>query len=102
LYTTQLQEPEDVYLTKLFERETFDLFTVSSDYTLLEKISKSGYTGPLIYEVQGYGPPNEGEKVMASAKPFIETYADAVLYPRTAIYPACPAAHSILTSLQLR
>ncbi len=83
LYTTQLHEPEDVYLRKLFERESFDLVTVSSDYTLLEKIKKSGYTGPLIYEVQGYGPPSEGEKVMASAKPFIEACADAVLYPRT-------------------
>ena len=83
LYTTQHQEPDDIYLTKLFERETFDLVTVSSDYTLLEKIRKSGYTGPLIYEVQGYGPPDEGEKVMVSAKRFIETYADAVLYPRT-------------------
>ncbi|MDF2922728.1 MAG: hypothetical protein K0R57_1642 [Paenibacillaceae bacterium] len=83
LYTSHQENGNPEFLREWLKKEQFDIITVASDYTMLEKIRKAGYSGPLVYEVQGYGPPAEGQKVMVSARNYIHSFADAVLYPCT-------------------
>lgn len=83
LYTTQDRGAAPDWLESTLAAGSFDAVTVSSDYTMLEKIRMAGYNGLLIYEVQGYGPPAEGQKVIVPASGYIRRFADAVLYPKT-------------------
>lgn len=83
LYTCVGEDVSVEALKRLFQKEEFDTVVVSSDYVFLQKIREAGYQGPLIYEVQGYGPPEEGKRVIVQADSYIREYADAVLYPRT-------------------
>lgn len=84
LYTATGKDTSSVeFLQEYLGREQFQAITASSDYTFLQKIRQSGYKGLLIYEVQGYGPPEEGQKVILQAAAYIREFADAVVYPRT-------------------
>ncbi|MBH0166092.1 glycosyltransferase family 4 protein [Fictibacillus sp. 7GRE50] len=78
--------------------DDFDAIFVCSDINLLHRIRKLGFTGKLIYEVQGLGSYQNAEKILLQAKPNVETYSNGILFPNTphlinlihAYYPSTP------------
>ncbi len=73
----------DNEIRHLLSTESFQAVVVSSNFLLLEKFRLLGYTGSLIYEVQGLGTLEQAESVITEATPYILAYADALLYPPT-------------------
>ncbi|WP_165994997.1 glycosyltransferase [Bacillus sp. Cs-700] len=67
----------------LLEKQNYSAIMVCSDHLFLKRIRELGYSGPLIYEIQGLGTEKAARNWMVSAQPFIQTYANAVFYPRT-------------------
>ncbi|UKJ83556.1 glycosyltransferase (plasmid) [Priestia megaterium] len=63
----------------------YEAVVVSSDFRLLKKIKDFGYTGSLIYEVQGLGFNKEyaDDFLRNEAYSVIKDYCDGILYPQT-------------------
>ncbi|MGM0843796.1 MAG: glycosyltransferase family 4 protein [Bacillota bacterium] len=74
---------DDTQIQKIFAAEKFDVIIVGSDYFFLERARKLGYTGKLIYEVQGMGLLEMAETNLEFAQPYVDQHADAILYPKT-------------------
>jgi glycosyltransferase involved in cell wall biosynthesis len=72
-------------IIEIIKKEKYDAIVVSSDLLLLKKIKESGYTGSLIYEVQGLGFNKEYAEqfVTDHAYPVLQSDCDAILYPKT-------------------
>ncbi|MWV42737.1 glycosyltransferase [Paenibacillus sp. HJL G12] len=66
----------------LIEREKYTAIVVCTDIKMLERMRNIGYSGVLIYEVQGLGTPEETDFILQNYKLNIERLADALLYPR--------------------
>lgn len=75
----------DQEIMEIIKKENYDAIVVSSDLLLLKKIRESGYTGSLIYEVQGLGFNKEYAEqfVINHAYPILHSDCDAILYPKT-------------------
>ncbi|WP_273850194.1 glycosyltransferase family 4 protein [Guptibacillus spartinae] len=67
----------------LLDRKAYSAVMVCSDHLFLKRIRELGYSGPLLYELQGLGTEQEAKNWMNEAKPYVHTYADAVFYPKT-------------------
>lgn len=74
---------DDPSIQQLIVKEKYDVIIVNSDFLFLPRIRKLGYTGILLYEVQGLGSLQEAEHVFKHSQPYVHQFADAVLYPRT-------------------
>lgn len=61
----------------------FDAIFVCSDYPMLQRIRNFGYTGKLIYEIQGLGSYKNAEKILSQAKTIILKHANGILIPKT-------------------
>ena len=92
----------DEEVKQLINEGNYDAIIVCSDFFMLEKIRGFGYTGMLIYEVQGLGPIENADYWLSTvAKPYIEQYATAILTPitphlikfSTDYYPSKPKFH---------
>ncbi|MBB6732586.1 glycosyltransferase family 4 protein [Cohnella zeiphila] len=42
-----------------------------------------GFAGPILFEIQGFGPMPQARETLLSAKPFLAPYVNAYLYPMT-------------------
>ncbi|UOY92167.1 glycosyltransferase [Ectobacillus sp. JY-23] len=75
----------DREIIDIIRREKYKAIIVGSDVYLLQKLKKSGYTGRLIYEVQGLGFNKEYAEyfIKQEALPILKDCCDAILYPRT-------------------
>ncbi|ANC76677.1 hypothetical protein ABE65_007630 [Fictibacillus phosphorivorans] len=79
-------------------KDGFNAIFVCSDIGLLQRIRTLGFTGKLIYEVQGLGSYESAEKILLQAKTNVVTYSNGILFPNTphlinlihAYYPATP------------
>ncbi|MDO7906982.1 glycosyltransferase [Paenibacillus sp. JX-17] len=86
----------DIY--QILMQGSYTAIIVVSAYDTLPRLRGLGYTGRLIFEVQGFGPKEVARQVLSQAQPVIETYADALLTPYTPhiveilqqVYPAKP------------
>lgn len=77
-------KPTDEAIKQHINENNYEAIIVCSDFYMLEKIRQFGYTGILIYEVQGLGPINNAEYWLSTmAKPYIDQYATAILTPIT-------------------
>lgn len=74
----------DDAIRHLLDTEQFDLIVVCTDITLAQRIRMLGYTGLLVFELQGLGQIEEARAVIADFSGRICQYADALLYPETA------------------
>jgi glycosyltransferase involved in cell wall biosynthesis len=77
-YTTQPDEIQ--YILQYY---SFDAIVLTSFYAQLELFRKSGFTKPIIFENQGFGPFEQAHQAMVNAQPFLDAHANALLYPRT-------------------
>ncbi|MGD6967693.1 glycosyltransferase family 4 protein [Rossellomorea vietnamensis] len=74
---------DDTKIRTILASEKFDAIIVGSDYAFLERVRNLGFTGKLIYEVQGMGQFEEADVILEYAQPLINKHADAILYPKT-------------------
>lgn len=74
----------DEALKSLLADHTFDLIVVCTDIELAVRIRQHGYTGLLVFELQGLGQIDEARAVVADFAGRIRLYTDALLYPETA------------------
>lgn len=75
---------KDAEIRDLLERVAFDLIVVCTDIDLAERIRSFGYTGLLVFEVQGLGILSEAEQIIEEFAERIHQHPDALLYPETA------------------
>ncbi|MEC0237697.1 glycosyltransferase family 4 protein [Paenibacillus kribbensis] len=74
---------DDQEIQQLLKKEGFEAVVVSSDFIMLERLRRLGFTGPIIFEVQGLGPMEYATQFINNAALYILSYADALLYPPT-------------------
>lgn len=67
----------------IIQGQQYDAILVSSDYQMLERLRRLGFTGTLLYEAQGLGTQELAEKTAAEAAPFIQQYAQGIHLPTT-------------------
>ncbi|WP_379159374.1 glycosyltransferase family 4 protein [Paenibacillus sp. sgz5001063] len=73
----------DTDIKDLLDTHNYDAIIVTSDYLLLERLRRLGYSRILIYESQGLGTTTEAKLVVKEAVPFLRSYCNAVLIPPT-------------------
>jgi len=74
---------DDQLIQQLLLNENFQAVIVSSDFTMLERLRRLGFTGPIIFEAQGLGQMEHAISYVNDAAPYILSYANALLYPPT-------------------
>lgn len=74
---------DDIEIKRLLDAGRFDAVVVTSDYISLKKFRLLGYSGPLILEIQGFGPMDVARRELMQAIPYVERYASALLNPYT-------------------
>ncbi|WP_379130621.1 glycosyltransferase family 4 protein [Paenibacillus sp. sgz500958] len=74
---------EDSTIQQLLIKHRYDAIVVTSDFSMMERLRRLGYTGILIYESQGLGTRDYAEIVIKNAAPFLQSYCNAVLIPPT-------------------
>ncbi|MCD1258094.1 glycosyltransferase [Paenibacillus athensensis] len=85
-------------MSVILQNGRYDAVIVISDYYALQRIRAAGYTGKLIFEIQGFGAKATARKELLTAQIYISSYADALLHPQTPhigellaeLYPAVP------------
>lgn len=68
----------------LVQKHQFEAILICTDFHLLKTLRKIGYHGKIIYEIQGIGDLQLTESWINKSKIFVQQYADAILYPKTA------------------
>ncbi|UHA75853.1 glycosyltransferase family 4 protein [Paenibacillus sp. 481] len=79
MFTTNYDED----IKQILEHHQYALIFVSSDYTMIERLRRLGYNGPIVYEAQGLGPLHVAENTIIEAAPVLKQYAQAVHLPPT-------------------
>lgn len=74
---------DDQAITALLAANRYHAIIVTSHYLMLPRLRKLGYSGPLIYEVQGLGTVETANQVLAGASGIITAHADAAICPVT-------------------
>ncbi|WP_088548635.1 glycosyltransferase family 4 protein [Paenibacillus aquistagni] len=73
----------DEDIAALLRSHHYAAIVVSSDYTMLERLRRLGYQGPIIYEAQGLGTKEAAERYMQEAAAMLKQHAQAVHLPST-------------------
>ncbi|WP_308637792.1 glycosyltransferase family 4 protein [Paenibacillus silvisoli] len=68
---------------KLIRKQNYDAIIVCTDLPLLMTIRRTGYTGHLIFEIQGLGTMQTASSLLQDISSRVLQTADAVLYPQT-------------------
>lgn len=79
IYTTN----SDDDITIIVRANQFEAIVVISDFLMLERLRRLGYSGPLIYEIQGFGTRQEAAHVLQEAVPILSRCCNAVILPNT-------------------
>ncbi len=74
-------DPQEIHY--IIQYYSFDAIVVTSFYTQLELFRHVGFTKPIIFENQGFGPKEQAHGALIHAQPYLNAHADALLYPRT-------------------
>jgi glycosyltransferase involved in cell wall biosynthesis len=72
-------KPEE--FSELLRQHPPSAIVVSSWYTAVYTLREIGYAGPIIFEIQGLGPPPKARSEMANMYRFIQPHATAILHP---------------------
>jgi len=67
----------------ILDHHPFDCVVVTSFFLQLALFRQIGYDKPLLFEIQGFGPPDHARTNLTSARPYIDAFANAILYPST-------------------
>ncbi|MEB1806295.1 MAG: glycosyltransferase family 4 protein [Bacillaceae bacterium] len=73
----------DTDIKKILHLGNFDVVVVCSDYTFPARLRKLGYTGKIIFEIQGLGSVEDAENILKEIRPRVVPFCDGLLYPKT-------------------
>ncbi len=73
----------DSDIQTLLNRGNYDAVIVCSDHHFLTRLKKLGYSGKVIYEIQGLGSKSDADSWLSNAQVIITSNADALLFPKT-------------------
>ncbi|MDO7906980.1 glycosyltransferase family 4 protein [Paenibacillus sp. JX-17] len=68
---------------QLIQTHGYTAIIVVSAYEYIPFIRQIGYTGIIIFEVQGYGPQDQARQALMQAQPYVLPYVNGVLNPNT-------------------
>ncbi|CAI6032193.1 glycosyltransferase family 4 protein [Cohnella sp. JJ-181] len=74
---------DDIEIKQLLDAGGYDAIVITSDYLSLKKFRMLGYAGPLILEIQGFGPKSVARQELMAAIPYVQRHASALLTPFT-------------------
>jgi len=74
-------QEEDIRV--ILQNGRYDAVVVISDYYALQRVRAAGFTGKLIFEIQGFGAKATARMELLVAQPYIRAYASALLHPQT-------------------
>ncbi|AZB44865.1 glycosyltransferase [Bacillus sp. FJAT-42376] len=91
-------QASDFDIMQTIQLQRFDAIVVTSDYTILPKIRSWGYTGKLIFEIQGLGSIDTARITLTAAVSYVTPYASCILSSKTPhimrliyeLYPSFP------------
>ncbi|XID95683.1 glycosyltransferase family 4 protein [Paenibacillaceae bacterium WGS1546] len=75
--------PDPPSVGHILAHYSFDCIVVTSFFLHLALFRQLGYDKPLLYEIQGFGPPNHARENLSAARPYVNQFANAILYPGT-------------------
>ncbi|MEH7223819.1 glycosyltransferase family 4 protein [Bacillus sp. JJ1566] len=73
----------DEEIEKLMKEHKYSAIIVCTDYLFLERLNRLGYSGKVIYEIQGLGNYQTTVRWLEKAESYVTQYANAILYPNT-------------------
>ncbi|MDE5053004.1 glycosyltransferase [Niallia taxi] len=74
---------DDTEIKAILEKGNYELMVIISDYKSIPRFRNFGYTGPIILEIQGYGPKHVARAEMTNAVPYVTTPGIGLLNPKT-------------------
>lgn len=74
---------QEVDIGQIIQAHNYDVIIVASDYVMLERLRRIGYSGLLIFEAQGFGMEEDAIHLLTKAKPFLLAHCNAVILPPT-------------------
>lgn len=74
---------EDEEIRGLLTAGDYDAVFVSNDVQTLERMRRLGFAKTLIFETQGLGTKEQAKRTLLDASPYLRSFANAILYPRT-------------------
>ncbi|AZK48349.1 glycosyltransferase family 4 protein [Paenibacillus lentus] len=75
--------PTDDELHNLLKLHMYDAIIATSDYLMTQRLRQVGYTGPIVYELQGLGTREQAEQALKEAEPILRECCQAALMPPT-------------------
>lgn len=63
----------------------FDCIVVTSFFLQLALFRQIGFDKPVIYEIQGFGTQEHARRNLTEARPFVNEFANAIVYPGTPV-----------------
>ncbi|MDN4073664.1 glycosyltransferase family 4 protein [Fictibacillus terranigra] len=74
---------DDKEIKKILSAGNYRAIIITSDYKALRRFRELGYKGKLFLEIQGYGPKDVARAELLKAVPFVTTYGNGLLNPKT-------------------
>ncbi|PWW07342.1 glycosyl transferase family 1 [Paenibacillus cellulosilyticus] len=74
-----MTKPEQ--FSELLRQHPPSAIVVSSWYTVVQTLREIGYAGPIIFEIQGLGPPQKARSEISNMYGYIQPHATAILHP---------------------
>lgn len=89
---------DDKEIREILNNGNYQLMVITSDYVSILRFRNFGYTGPIVLEIQGYGPKHIARAEMTKAVPYVTTQGNGLLNPKTPhisqifseLFPATP------------
>lgn len=79
--TTVFITSRDEDIGQILHTHKYDAIIVTSDYEMLERLRRIGYSGILIFEAQGFGMRDEAVQWLTNARPLLLAHCNAVILP---------------------
>ncbi|KAB7671179.1 glycosyltransferase family 4 protein [Bacillus sp. B1-b2] len=73
----------DEEIKEILDKGNYGLMIIISDYPAIQRFRELGYKGPIVLEIQGYGPKHVAAAELTKAVSFVTTYGDGLLNPKT-------------------
>lgn len=67
----------------ILKHYSFDCIVVTSFFLQVLLLRQLGFDKPIIFEIQGFGTPDNARQNLIEAQPYLNPYANAFLYPST-------------------
>ena len=74
---------DDNQIKEILAHGSYSMIVIISDYEAIKRFRDFGYKGPIVLEIQGYGPKHVARAELTKAVPFVTAYGNGLLNPKT-------------------